>query len=126
MSVGHTFTDQTWQAIAAETGKDTGLSADVITQDEQGNWVISVINITTRQHWNLTVLPSDQLPVAKVTTMEGSPWSYIEQSWNALCAAGDTVEPVRLHSQDGHWFISMTSSSGKWGLLVTPLPNAKA
>jgi hypothetical protein len=57
-------TTQTWQQVSLEANPQAGhrLSADVVGTDDQGRDVISVINIDSREHWQLIV---QELPPAK-------------------------------------------------------------
>lgn len=68
MSTSSTSTDsavtQTLAQVSLEENPAAGhrLSADIVSFDVNGNPVISVINLDTREHWRLTV---EALPLAK-------------------------------------------------------------
>lgn len=56
-------TDQTWKLVSLEANPQAGhrLSADVVATTKEGYDVVSVINLDTREHWQLIVVP---LPLA--------------------------------------------------------------
>jgi len=55
---------QTLKQVSLELNPNAGhrLSADLIGNDEQGRDILSVINLDTREHWQLIVVPCPLAP----------------------------------------------------------------